>query len=208
MEQSLLLIKQIFEKTNPSSCAVAFSGGKESIVLVHLLSKVLNDLNMAQWPPCVLFVEEKYKDSIMTQSMIKFASRHLCSTRFPLHIVSCNSMKEGLVAFMNSYTNITTFFLGTRASDGVASAPAPVAGTSEGWPELTRVMPLFSWSYAAIWKYIDDYALDYPSAYKDGYTSLGHGDGRPNPRLRRPDGSYSHARELKDVDTERKDRVS
>jgi len=58
-----------------------------------------------------------------------------------------------------------------------------------------RVHPLFDWSYGAIWAYILRRGLPYPSAYVEGYTSIGSGR-HPNPCLRRDDGSYRPAWEL------------
>ena len=80
--------------------------------------------------------------------------------------------------------------------------------TDNGWPAFLRVHPLLEWQYADIWAYIDAHALPYCCLYDRGYTSLGDvNDSIPNPLLQRPDGNFSHARELSEPSRERDSRI-
>lgn len=211
LDHALSLIGNVFESISPEQCAIAFSGGKESIVLLHLVYEVLQTKYGYQpWPRCFMYCDKR--ESIMGMSLKKFAQRHLSTpgyTRFQLDMIESTSLREGLEDYTRMYPKIRTFFIGTRSSDPSGSkATGPLEKNTDGWPELTRVMPLFSWQYHQVWDYIDNHELSYPSAYKDGFTSLGLDDGaRPNPKLRKSDGSYGHARELKEKEAERDSRI-
>lgn len=209
------IINVIFESQKPQDCAIAFSGGKESVVLLHLIDKVIKEnprLSDGKRPTLVMFCEEKHKASAMADALLQFTKR-LVSTvysQYDFDIVNCTSIKEGISSFQIVHPRIKTFFMGTRLSDSatLASIGKAIVANSSDWPAMVRVMPLFFWSYNDVWAYIDRNDLLYPLPYTQGYTSLSQGDDcRPNPLLRKEDGSFAHARELKDKSTERKDRV-
>lgn len=80
--------------------------------------------------------------------------------------------------------------------------------TDNGWPKFLRINPILNWSYDDIWEYIDFYRIPYCSLYDRGYTSIGSISRTiPNPKLLKADGSYGHARELKDESFERCGRL-
>lgn len=79
-----------------------------------------------------------------------------------------------------------------------------VQATDNGWPKFIRINPILNWSYSLIWEYIDKYEIDYCKLYNQGYTSLGSRlKTLPNPKLVTENGTFLHARALKDATFER-----
>ena len=65
--------------------------------------------------------------------------------------------------------------LGTRETDPHAQNWGIImpSDTDQGWPEFTRLMPLYYWSYSLIWKFILECELPYCPLYDKGFTYLG-----------------------------------
>lgn len=80
--------------------------------------------------------------------------------------------------------------------------------SDEGWPAFMRINPIMDWNYRHIWVFLRGLGLPYCSLYDSGYTSLGSVSSTSrNPALRRPDGTYSPAHELRDWSQERAGRT-
>lgn len=213
------LIQRIAASLSWDNVAITFSGGKDSIVLLDLVHRAFLQSGGSEpkgekkkKPHVVYFRLAGWNSSDSGVAVDDFVQSVMARSEmqcFHFSIVECTTIQVGLMCFMELHPHVRTFFTGARRSDytTLAKATSPEIKSSAGWPEQTRILPLLDWSYNAIWDYIDHHGLYYPSLYSQGYTSLGSAC-QPNPALANDDGTYRHARELKDASSERTGRNS
>lgn len=204
-----------------SRVALAFSGGKDSIVLLHLVTEALASATATEdhaRPTLVYFdvsshaTFEDTREATELRAHISATLRNLqYTTFFDTAIVNhSTSLRQSVAAFVDEAApRFDVIFMGTRSTDpAAATIRDPLARTSTGWPDFIRAMPLLKWSNSDIWRYIDENTLPYPALYSRGFTSIG--DARvdlPHPALYVKDtGNYRHARELTHAEDERAGR--
>lgn len=191
--------------------AIAFSGGKESIVLLHLVARAAHTLKLNPWPHVFHATRLIGQKEVGTE--VSRLIRDLdcfvdvfCEQEeyqsFPLCTVHATSIEGAMRAFLGDHQNVGYVFTGARVGEDLARALKTLKyGPLEDAPEPTmHVAPLLGWNDSQIWDYIGARHLPHPDAYAQGYTSVGsafmrRGDteGR-SPLLRRPDGTFLHAR--------------
>ncbi len=161
--------------------AIAFNGGKESLVVLHKYLKedvvVFRILDKDEFPEI-----EEYINRI--------------SKLFSLNIIEFKDL-----------VNVETVILGNRRTDPGCSNLKEYTETDPGWPKMMRYFPLLDWSYKDVWEYIDKYNLPVCSLYEKGYSSIGNIKNTfPNYYLFE-DNKFLHAKELKDESLEREGRI-
>lgn len=161
-----------------------YNGGKESVVLLDLISRRL--------PIVYIKSPNEFVD------MVEFVSNT------PDRVFEC-SFHEALQTLHHEGCDAVVF--GARSSDP-PYVREHFSMADGGWPQITRILPLLNWSYHDVWSYIDTHSLDYCSLYKRGYTSLDD-TCKTFRNWHLFDGtSFKHARELHDASHERSGRIS
>lgn len=156
--------------------AIAFSGGKESVVLLHVLAEAGVPLGRVlcvywqssdAWPEVVDFV---YAETSRLQ--LRLAVLPLTSLSGVPH---AEMYRRGMVDFAERYPQVKMLFMGTRLSDphGHHFSGGPIQLMSAGWPSLLRVCPLLDWTLEQVWHTIHAKMLPLPVLYAQGHTSLG-----------------------------------
>lgn len=191
---------------NVGKLAIAFNGGKESLVVLHMhLSLPIVRSNIivfrVQDAPSKENRRQEFPEILDYISMLEK------SWGFETEIYT--DMKLAIVDLKSQ--GCDRFILGNRRSDPHSSHLEYETVTDEDWPIAIRVFPLLNWSYSEVWKYIRRNALPVCKLYETGYTSIGHvGNTFPNHSLMSVNENrcvYRHAETLVDESTERHGRI-
>lgn len=184
---------------NEEKIAVAFNGGKESLVVLHIyLFGPTPRSNL-----CIFRVQHSngHEFPEILRYITEMEQRWNFKTLVYDDMISAieDLKKKGCVKFA----------LGNRMTDPNSSKLQYETPTDEGWPSAIRVFPILTWSYKHVWAYINENELPVCSLYENGYTSIGRvGNTFPNNELFvRDTCKYLHARELKDESSERSGRI-
>lgn len=153
--------KIIQESLSKYSISLAFNGGKDCSVLLHLLSLQTSanipTLNVAEQVP---FIE--------VQEFIEYAS-----SRYNITVKTyTNTMKNSLQEFIKN-TDLNCILMGTRSTDPYSHHLNFFSETDGDYPKIMRCHPLLDWSFCDIWAYIRYHGIPYCCLYDMGYTSLG-----------------------------------
>ncbi|KAJ3326721.1 hypothetical protein HDU76_012701 [Blyttiomyces sp. JEL0837] len=213
IKHALGVIKECIKTYGFAGTALSFNGGKDCMVIVHLLFAALEDL-----------IKDKLMDIDASRSSV--ATLYITPTdpfheveefvenaaeKFKLDMVHISSpMKEGLQHFLNTHPDVKAILIGTRRTDPYAANLKDFAPSDNGWPSVMRVHPILDWDYQAIWKYILEVKVPYCELYDKGYTSLGGvSNTLPNPALKNDsiECGYDPAYKLSDGSLERAGRI-
>jgi FAD synthetase len=203
--KSLEIIKKAFYLSpSPDSLVIAFNGGKDCTVLLYLVLYVamttgtsskdvkFPSLVYLSIPDCFPEEDEFTKKTAADFNLIEIPDK---------------SLKEGLKVLKSEHPQVKYIFMGTRSTDPHGRQLDAFAPTSEGWPAFIRVNPILDWNYLQIWEFLDFLQVPVCPLYEQGYTSVGSvSTTSKNPKLRKNDGTYLHARELRDEFQERAGR--
>jgi len=178
IENSLKTIEECFARYEPENVSVCFNGGKDCIVMLHLIHAFYQN----KFPGRKLksfYISEKKTfpevDSFMDSSI---SSYNLSNKVFP------GPMKPALAKMLEEDPAVEATFLGVRVGDPGSQYLDSFSPTDGDWPKLMRVNPILTWTYKDIWAFLRGLCLPYPTLYDKGYTSLGNPDNTiPNPAL-------------------------
>ncbi|EFA77806.1 hypothetical protein PPL_09304 [Heterostelium album PN500] len=216
INKSIATIELTFNKYKFEEIALCFNGGKDCVVLLHLMNYVLvkrtkqqkdnnidnnNSIDSYKLRTLYFHSEDSFKE------VTKFTD--YCSKIYNLHVESIDKgLKDGLEQQVNMHS-IKAIFAGTRSTDPYSSHLTEFTQTDPSWPQFIRVSPILEWNYADVWKFIRTFKIPYCVLYDEGYTSIGHvNDTIPNPALLdESTGKYLPAYHLKDGTLERSGRL-
>lgn len=163
VEDARKMILNYIGEVGVDSCAIAFNGGKDSIVLQHLVRTTIGldtNIKILLWHVKGEFGEvmdcvNNFLNEPNNVDVIRFSD-------------STDMMSDVKTLVEQGSENI---FLGTRVAD-IRGGEKPEF-TKPMWGGGTRIMPLMFFTIADIGDYLNHYQIPYPSYYKRGYTSLG-----------------------------------
>lgn len=202
-EESVGHITQAITKYGLPNIALAFNGGKDCTVLLHLVHIALSRLGLNNSGIVTLCIET---DEVFPE-LNNFIEQSAALYRLNL-VRKVGKIKDALFELKEAMPHISAVLMGTRSTDPYSAALRTFTPCDSGWPELMRVSPILTWSYAEVWRFIQELNVPYCSLYDVGYTSLGNvNNTRPNPALLAEDGiSYKPAHFLTDSTLERAGR--
>lgn len=194
----------------PSRIAVAFNGGKDATVVLHLTRAAV-----ANWcrsrseehrVQCLYLVPESGEEFEEVEQFVKDQVK-----AFGLSVVEIEGgFKRGVETFVKG-RDLCAFVMGTRCHDPHAHTLEHFTPSSPGWSPFMRVNPILTWDYHAVWKFLRAFELPYCLLYDNGYTSIGGKNNTlPNPALCltcNEHVSYAPAWTLSDPSLERAGRV-
>lgn len=170
--------------SNHDKVCLAFSGGKESCILVDLLVRCQIQFDIVHFKPmCYTNTEIEFFDMFL---------HHYGKTYTTIEYNEFQSAVESL------NTRYTVCFLGVRSSDTGKDT------YESTWLSQCAVeVPLFRIDYNQVFGIIDYFQIQLNKKYSEGYSSVGYGS-VPNKFLKKFDGSgYIHAKYLCNINKER-----
>jgi len=206
VEGSLKVVEECFARFPPESVSVCYNGGKDCIVMLHLVHAYFQKHFPDKQLKSFYISEEKTfpeLDQFLTSSV---AAYNLQNSVFQ------GPLKPGLGRMIAEDPSIQATVLGVREGDPGSCYISTFSPTDGDWPKMMRVHPVLAWQYADVWTFLRALSIPYPVLYDQGYTSLGN----PENTVRNPALAYTDplgetrfhpAHMLKDPAMERKGRL-
>lgn len=206
IERALAVLSDALRVFGPDAVYASFNGGKDAVVIVHLLRAARAALGSSRLPRLVYF------DTTDDFDEVRQFVYDTCDDLAADFVVEKLERDVGFVAGLSTLVDrarprTLAFVLGTRKGDPNSGEQQAFEPSSEWMPPFMRVNPILDWSYQDIWAFLRYFQLPYCSLYDRGYTSLGSKSTTlPNPALCVDDGTYRPAYELSDAALERAGR--
>jgi len=187
--ESKKFIKATYKKykSEISSIAVSFSGGKDSLVIADLVRKSLPNekINLffadttLEYPDTYNYLEyfkmsQQFKVVVTTPDTDFF---EMCEKLGPPSKIlrwCCSLIKANAVnKLFNVYENKVLTFDGVRASESSNRSRYPRIIQNPKIHKQITARPIFEWPTFAVWLYILKKKLHFNSAYKKGFSRVG-----------------------------------
>ena len=199
---SLSVLSDMFTRFKPSEIVISFNGGKDSTVIVHLLKMHLERAGTPNLLSQIKTVHLEGNNEFA--EIVAFRAKIEQEYGIQVELLSCNLLQECSGLIERGYKcNV----VGRRRMDPNSSTLTTVEPSGPDYPDYTRFFPVMDWNYAQVWEFLRKFNVKFCELYEDGYTSLGEiHNSRPNPALKKADGTFSPAWELIDASLERDSR--
>jgi FAD synthetase len=165
--------------TEHERIAVAFNGGKDSVVMLHMLLSVFP--LAAVRTHFYFWVHTTAAEGGEFEELRSFREALMAALELKFEAVAAPDIKSALTIVAGRITPQHTshddapppvVVLGSRRSDS-AYQKHSTCETTPGWPRMLRQSPLFDWPCGAVWIYILRLGVPRCRLYDEGYTSLG-----------------------------------
>jgi len=179
IKKSINVIEECFTRYQQENVSVCFNGGKDCVVMLHLVHAVHQNL----------FPEKKLKSFYVSEKktfseLDDFIEKTIESYELKNKTYE-EPMKAALGHMLSDDKDVLVTLLGVRHGDPGSKYVDYFSPTDGDWPKVMRVHPILDWSYKQVWQFIRGLYVPYPSLYDAGYTSLGNPDNtKPNPALK------------------------
>ena len=169
--EEIKFIQSVYENCG-EELFVGFSGGKDSIVLEHLVRrsgvpyKLVYSATGIDPPEIVKFIKEYYPQCEIVKSNKSFF--YSITTRNPplIHARWCCEYLKKLAGSGKHR------LLGIRKEESFRRQKYERINKFERY-KYTAYYPILEWTAADVWEYIEEYKLPYPSLYDEGFDRLG-----------------------------------
>ena len=190
IKSALSCLDHAFRLYGPSSVICSFNGGKDAVVILHLVRAAYAayykqqqsaDISCLIIQPRVIYFDhaDEFPEilTFLHEQVRQFDLDMICfeqGTKFQdglKVVVDCNRI-------LDSKTNLSVKLplacvLGTRITDPNAAGQQQFAPSSHFMPPFMRVNPVLDWTYGHVWHFLRLFHLPYCCLYDQGYTSLG-----------------------------------
>ena len=174
-EEALKIIQEVYAKSKIPF--VLFTGGKDSLVTLHLVRRVMNPPVSALFLDTTLLFEEIYR---FVEKIRRLWGLRLIKERSERTRASperpgvnreecCRFLRIDLLGESIKKYSIDYLFVGLRGEEGNR---ADTRGFYSQGENCTWVCPLINFTEKEVWEYIAKYHLPYCSLYDKGYRDL------------------------------------
>jgi 3'-phosphoadenosine 5'-phosphosulfate sulfotransferase (PAPS reductase)/FAD synthetase len=169
VQESLKVIKRYTEK---GKCMVAFSGGKDSTVMLHLALQVEPKIDVFHWNHGSYLMPQSIEDEVIANARQLGANNLMVKSSSLLEKPDVRSnYKVWYLVFWNTLHRTRKDeswdyqFVGLRKEEGCRRT-AKIKARPKG-----EVYPIADWAWSDVWAYIVSQNLGYPKIY-DKYAAL------------------------------------
>jgi phosphoadenosine phosphosulfate reductase len=154
---------------------LAFSSGKDSVVLKHLAERAGIDFDAhycvcggVDMPEAIRFAKEYHPEVIFDKPEMNMRKVCMSELNMPNHIARfcCRFMKE-------AHGDGRTILQGIRWAESYKRNKRAMVERCMSGRNALFVNPIIDWSDADVWRYIHENNLSYCSVYDEGYTRVG-----------------------------------
>ena len=174
IDKELVAIERIKQYEPEEGYYVAFSGGKDSIVMYDLVKRagvkfdVHFSLTTVDPPEVLQFIRDNYPEVEWhhpKKSMFRLIrERRMVPTR--MYRFCCHELKE-------IGGSGRTVVVGVRRQESRKRSDRPIYHESQRQKGKMFLNPIVDWSEKEVWEYIHKYNLPYPCLYDEGYKRIG-----------------------------------
>lgn len=201
--KSKKIISKALKKFEKDKIAIAWTGGKDSTVILHLTREVcggeipvrvfFNDSGL-EFPEVLEFVKKISKDWKLDLIRVKHAKRDLEKIKRTSDARLAREAKIRAIEQGIREHGINTYIVGIRHDEHPSRAKETVFSPRE---DHMRIHPILHFMERDIWDYIKKFKVPYVSLYDKGYRSLGEAP------FTRPIGKDGKEREGREQDKEK-----
>lgn len=186
VSKALAFIHVMSEKTSDRPLVVSFSGGKDSLVALHLTLKlgldpivVFNDtgLELPETVETVYKTAERYelKLEVASAGDAFWRAVHFFGPPAKDYRWCCKIVKLGPMARLvnTKWPRGALNIVGQRAFESLDRARTPRVWRNRWFPQLLNISPIQYWNSFMIWLYIFREKLHYNPLYNLGYERIG-----------------------------------
>ncbi|CAF3859218.1 unnamed protein product [Rotaria sp. Silwood1] len=171
IDHSFNVLEQCLTIYTPNQIAVAFTGGKDCTVVLHLFSLVLSKklLHSNKKPLFrALFIHNKPQ----FDDVLQFIDESV--KRYEIDLIKIQGrMNDALNQLKSTHPDTQCIIMGTRLTDPYSSNLMDFSPTDPTWPAYMRCNPILNYSYNDIWIFLRKFDVPYCRMYDQGFTSLG-----------------------------------
>lgn len=157
---------QLYEIIRKQRCYIAFSGGKDSTVMLHLTLQIQPDIPIFHWDYGI-FMPRLFEQEIK-ENMRKLGAKNVTVEKRLSKNEECKFGYQGFFGAIHRFMQekkLETALIGLRVEES-NKRKAKIKSQPKG-----EVYPLAEWGWRDIWAYIISNNLSYPKMY-DVYGSV------------------------------------
>lgn len=190
IKTALSCLDHAFRLYGPASVICSFNGGKDAIVILHLVRaayaayckqqqnidnsyitiqpRVIYFDHADEFPEILSFLHEQVRQLDLDMVCFEQGTKFQDGLKV---LVDCNCVLDPNTNF--SVKLPLACVLGTRITDPNAAGQQQFAPSSHFMPPFMRVNPVLDWTYGHVWHFLRLFHIPYCCLYDQGYTSLG-----------------------------------
>jgi len=154
--------------SDPAHTSISFSGGKDSLVLLHLITSIYPTINVWHWDYGI-FMPREFENAIMANlKQLAPAVNLIYDKRYSKNPHSASGY-QGFYGAINKYTTkkqISLTIIGLRKEESCARKSRLTRGKFEKYSKNnTLFFPLADWTWRDIWSYLYIHQISYPEIY-------------------------------------------
>lgn len=184
VKQALEILRSAQDIFNRGRICVAFSGGKDSLVALHLMLQVdenplvIFNNTTVEFPETLEYVRNladswgfELKVASPPKNMLKMVKKKGWATHEERWC--CRFCKDGPALGMMEREGFEAEVTGTIRTESIYRRSLTPFRPPKKEPHIFRINPVYDWNLQEIWRYIREKKLPYNSLYNKGYRRIG-----------------------------------